>query len=179
VHGHVSTPAFPEKIASCTFIGVPSGFEGIQQVPFQLRLLAGSFIGSYLMSGPPPESMPRDMFKDFFQQNMEIVPEPLIAYYKEVMSLRNNSLSWNHLLRVFGQKGFFWRIQDLKELNEKYPCLLILGPSDDLASAKQRQEMATYYPTEGYVELGQGHLPNLEASQEIADKLIDFIHPPQ
>jgi hypothetical protein len=80
-------------------------------------------------------------------------------------------------LHVFVQKGFICRIQDLKELKEKYLCFLILGPSDDLALAKQRQEMASYFPTEGYVELGQGRLPDLEASKEIADKLIDFIHP--
>ena len=119
-----------EHVRSFTWIGAPGLFKN-QMVPFKFKLL-GSWIGTQLMASPPPASMPAQLHLEDHQQTKEGIPDCYVELYRAIMSLRNNSLSWNYLLRAyFGNKSLWYDLSTLNQvLAPDIKCSFLVGKSE-------------------------------------------------
>lgn len=162
----------PEHVRSLTWIGAPARYRG-QPMPLDFRIMA-SWLGTQIMSLPPPDKVPRKLIFESFNQNKDAVPDCFVHLYKSIMSLRNNSLSWNSLLRTAIAPQYEFDLERLELLSAQFPCHLIIGSQDPFLAPDKRAIIEEQFG-EPAIVAGQGHLPWLEDPNGVAEAIVKFV----
>jgi len=168
---HCYASLYPQHVRTFTWVGAPAWYKALA-LPFAFKLM-GSWIGTQLMSRPPPASVPEKLIFETFNQSKEAVPECCVELFRATMSLRNTSLSWNSLLRAAlgHMKEIEYDLEDLDTFARQFQCQLIVG-SDEPFLTKDKQKVIESKFGKAADVVGWGHLPWLEDPEGVAKAII-------
>ena len=167
---------YPQHVRSFTWVGAPAWYKGMV-IPFDFKLMGGSWIGTQLMSWPPPKGVPQKLLLETFQQTQDAVPECFVGLYHAMMSLRNTSLSWNSLLRVtlIHAKEIEYDLEELDIFANRFPCQLIVGCDEPFLSEEKQKVIESKFGRPAMV-VGKGHLPWLEDPRGVAKAIVTALN---
>jgi pimeloyl-ACP methyl ester carboxylesterase len=166
----------PTRVRRLALVGMPVGMTSSATLP--LRLIAGvPGLSSRFMKTRGSIKAQRAQYKQMFKQDPDTIPEPYLESRVAGVSIPATQETWAVLLRrVAGLRGIRPGMYLGDELaHVDVPTLVLWGEHDMAPLEEGRREAARIARAQFVAMTGLGHHPFLEAPEQTAQLLREFV----
>jgi len=169
----------PERVRRLAFVGMPLGL--VSSAPLPLRVVAGvPGLSRRFMKSRGSLGAQRAQYKQMFKMDPDTIPEPYLEARVAGVSIPATQDTWAVLLRrIAGFRGIRAGMYFGDELASlEIPTLVLWGEHDMASLDEGRRESARIARAQFVAMMGLGHHPFLEAPEETARLIREFMASP-
>lgn len=166
----------PARVRRLVLVGMPVGMTS--SAPLPLRLIAGvPGLSSRFMKTRGSIKAQRAQYRQMFKHDPDTIPEPYLESRVAGVSIPATQETWAVLLRrVAGLRGIRPGMYLGDELaHVDVPTLVLWGERDMAPLEEGRRESARIARAQFVAMMGLGHHPFLEAPEQTAQLIRDFV----
>jgi pimeloyl-ACP methyl ester carboxylesterase len=166
----------PTRVRRLALVGMPAGMTS--SAPLPLRVIAGvPGLSSRFMKTRGSIKAQRAQYKQMFKMDPDTIPEPYLEARVAGVSIPATQDTWAVLLRrVAGLRGIRPGMYLGEELAKvEVPTLVLWGEHDMAPLDEGRRESARIARAQFVAMMGLGHHPFLEAPEETARLIREFM----
>jgi pimeloyl-ACP methyl ester carboxylesterase len=168
--------AYPERVKKLILMGMPLGLA--KSIPVPMRIICGvPGLAQLFVSGRPSMENQRKQYERMFHVDLAKVPDLYLQARVAGVSLPGAQETWAVLLRrVANLWGFRPEVTLAEELPELKPPALLIWSEHDMQPPSVGRAASERIPHARFVLLsGTGHFPFLEAPDQCAELIFDFL----